>query len=100
IDKITGASINNTYFQLINTSGEKIGSNQAALTDLYSNHKLSININPEDEILICFYNPSQAFVRKYSKDLSLISSENNLDIQEYNNYEIVAVSVDSLFNIL
>ena len=66
------------YIQLIDTRGEKVGNNKLVKAKNYNDKfNVDLNINSADEILIVWYNQYGAALKKFSKDLSLLTNEKN-----------------------
>ncbi len=88
------------FLQLVNISGEKVGQNKLVKdVDYQYDYNLALNINSENEILVCWYNGYGAYLRKYNADLSPLSDENNFIEGSYYYYPF-SISIDSEFNIL
>jgi hypothetical protein len=89
------------FLQLINTSGQKIGKSKLVKEKYYNhNYKVELNINSDDQILICWFNSYGAYVRKYNNKIEVISSENNFI--KYTSPVILTpldISIDTAFNI-
>lgn len=95
---------NKVFLRLINDN--YLGNNVSVKTeDLYENLNLALNINSNDEILVCFYSSMNAFLRKYDKGLIPLTSRIKFIQYQYIHSKMVnfydfAVSVDTDFNIL
>lgn len=92
----------NIYIQFISTSGEKIGGNILIKKPQSSGYryKVELNVNENDEILICWYDQYGATFRTYDKKLSPLTAENNFI--KYTSpliFNPFVVSVDKDFNI-
>ncbi len=95
------SSKNEIIIQTINTSGEKVG-DPVKVDEVYSNYdyQIAFNINPQDELFICYYNAENACIKKYKNDLTQIDEAQNI-ISSANSKLFVpfSVSVDSVFNV-
>ena len=93
---------NTIYLQLVNIFGEKIGQNKIVKDgNYYNNFDLELNINSDDEILVFWYYQYGAWLRKYNKYLSPLSSEFNfIKYTSPVKFSPLIISVDSAFNIL
>ena len=98
-DYYTGSTV---FIQLVSNSGEKIGQNKLVKEGTsYFDYNIALNVNSEDEILICWYNSDGASIKIYDKNLNIVVPEKTL-LQSSNNigFYPITVSVDSLFSIL
>lgn len=90
------------FLQLVSTNGEKIGQNKLVKgKNYYSYLNLAMNVNDDDELMLCWYDRYGADIRIFDKVLNAVSGEKIL--LEYSNsigFQPMTVSIDSLFNIL
>ncbi len=100
-----GGSANNNYpniyIQPISTSGKKLGKNRWVKYDnYYSPFNIAMNINSNDDILLCWYNRYGAYLKKYNKDFTPLTTLNNfIKSKSPYSYNQFAISIDSSFNI-
>ncbi len=89
------------FLQRISTTGEKIGQNKLVKEgNYYYDYKVALNVNSDDEILICWYNRYGAYTRIYDKNLNILAPEKTLlQISNNNGFNPITVSSDSAFNI-
>jgi hypothetical protein len=92
---------NSIFLQLINTAGKKVGQNKLVKEgDYYSDYKLELSINSKDEILICWYDLYGAYIKKYDKNLSPLSTEINfIKYSSPITFNPFTISIDTAFNI-
>ena len=89
------------YIQLIGTRGEKVGNNKLVKAKNYNDKfNVDLNINSADEILIVWYNQYGAALKKFSKDLSLLTNEKNfLKYSDSSYLAPLVISIDTAFNV-
>lgn len=90
------------FLQLVNRNGEKVGANVVVQEqNYYSDFNLSLSVNKEDEIFICWYDTYNAYSRIYSKELIPITNQITLlKSTESYRFQPFVISADSNFNIL
>lgn len=93
-------STSSAFLQLVSNSGEKIGNNKLVKqSNNYYEYDVSLSVDSNDEILVCWYNQNGASMRIFDKNLNNIIPEKTL-LHSSNNisFNPITVSVDSLFN--
>jgi hypothetical protein len=90
------------FLQLVDVSGKKIGNNKIIKGKSYfSNYKVELNVNSNDEILVCSYNQDGGYLRKFNKDITPLTSENNfIKYESSNPFLLLSISIDTSFDIL
>ncbi|HVO72654.1 MAG TPA: T9SS type A sorting domain-containing protein [Ignavibacteriaceae bacterium] len=88
----------NVYLQRISPAAEKIGAN-TLVSENYSEYDLKLNINNQDQILVCWYGYYEAAARKYNKNLTPLAEEKVIS-STLSNCHPFALSIDQDFKIL
>lgn len=94
-------SSGSAFLQLVSNTGEKIGNNKLVKESItYYKYDISLSVDSNDEILICWYNSYGASMRIYDKNLNILVPEKTL-LQFSNNigFDPITVSVDAAFSI-
>lgn len=87
--------------QAVSYKGEKIGGNILVKNNFYNSaYNLVMNVNNNDEVLVCWYNQYSASLRLYDKNLEAETGERRF-INYSGNYWLnpFSVSIDSSLNI-
>jgi hypothetical protein len=92
----------NIYLQLVDPGGYKINANQLVKNIYNPDHTFNVelNVDHQDQILICWYNERSANLQKYDQNLADLAAEKIL----YKNtsaaaYPLVAVSINKDLNV-
>jgi len=90
------------FLQLVSASGEEIGQSKLVKDKIYNyGYYLSLNVNSNDDILICWYNQYGAYLRKYNKTLNSISTESNfINPADRVTFSPFSISIDKDLNVL
>lgn len=89
------------WLQAVSPSGEKIGNNILVKDKVYDQqYELAINVNSNDELLLCWYYRYGSYLKIFDKNLNPISSVKNfMKYSSTQGFQPYTISVDTNFNV-